>query len=57
MSLGLGALPSGLLAHILCAFRNMLAETSSPVDDVESETNEVGMESYHGSEKVGDAVY
>jgi len=25
----------------------MLAETSSPVDDVASETNEVGMESYH----------
>ena len=34
----------------------MLAETSSSVDDVASETANEGMESYHGSIKVGEAV-
>ena len=35
----------------------MLAETSSPVDDVESvTTNTDASDSYHGSIKVGDAV-
>ena len=49
LSLGLGAIPSGLLAHILSfASRNMLAETSSPVDDVESvTTNTDASDSYH----------
>ena len=34
----------------------MLAETTSSADDVASEANEVDTDSYHGKQKVGEAV-